>query len=63
LVLSLAVSAVSVAWSQETSQSIEGKYLSNVRQLTHGFVKAGEGYFSPDGQTSVSQAVPQDYPY
>ena len=29
-------------------ESIEAKYLTNVRQVTDGFVKAGEGYFSPD---------------
>jgi TolB protein len=43
--------------------SIEGKLLSNTRQLTSGFVKAGEGYFSPDGKTIVYQAQPLDYPF
>src|SRR5688572_31994672 len=43
--------------------SVEGKFLSNVRQVTSGFVKAGEGYFSPDGQTIVYQAQPLDYPF
>src|ERR1700730_18076191 len=43
--------------------SIESKYLGNIRQLTSGFVKAGEGYFSPDGRTIIYQAVPQDYPF
>lgn len=43
--------------------SIESKYLSNVRQVTSGMVKAGEGYFSPDGKWIVYQAVPQDYPF
>ncbi|MGD9722458.1 MAG: biopolymer transporter Tol [Pirellulales bacterium] len=42
-------------------ESIESKYLSNVRQLTSGFTKAGEGYFSPDGKTIVYQAVPAEY--
>jgi TolB protein len=41
--------------------SIEGKYVSNVRQLTSDFAKAGEGYFSPDGQTIIYQAVPREY--
>ena len=41
--------------------SIEGKYLGNIRQVTKGMTKAGEGYFSPDGQSIVYQAVPQDY--
>ena len=45
------------------ADSIEGKYLANVRQVTSGFVKAGEGYFSPDGKTIIYQAVPQDYPF
>ncbi len=53
----------SAAWSEESAESIEGKYLSNVRQLTSGFVKAGEGYFSPDGKTIIYQAVPQAYPF
>ena len=43
--------------------SIEGKFLGNVRQVTSGFVKAGEGYFSPDGKQIVYQAQPLDYPF
>ena len=43
--------------------SIESNYLSNPRQVTDGFVKAGEGYFSPDAETIVYQAVPQQYPF
>ena len=43
--------------------SLEGEFLSNVRQVTSGFVKAGEGYFSPDGKTIVYQAQPTDYPF
>src|SRR6476659_4173308 len=41
---------------------VEGKFLSNVRQVTSGMVKAGEGYFSPDGKQIVYQAQPLDYP-
>ena len=44
-------------------ESIEGRYLLNVRQVTSGFVKAGEGYFSPDMTTIVYQAVRQQYPF
>ena len=43
--------------------SVESKHLTNIRQVTRGFVKAGEGYFSPDGKQIVYQAVPQDYPF
>lgn len=44
-------------------ESIEAKYLKNVRQVTDGMVKAGEGYFSPDGRTVIYQAVPSGYPF
>jgi TolB protein len=43
--------------------SVESNFLSNVRQVTTGFVKAGEGYFSPDGKEIVYQAQPLDYPF
>lgn len=36
--------------------------LENIQQITYsfmGFDRAGEGYFSPDGQTIIFQAVPQ----
>jgi len=41
--------------------SIEGKFFTDVRQVTSGFTKAGEGYFSPDGSQIIYQAVPRDY--
>src|SRR4051795_4840997 len=44
-------------------ESVEGKFLSNIRQVTSGMVKAGEGYFSPDGKQIVYQAQPLDYPF
>lgn len=43
--------------------ALESKYLSNLRQVTDGFVRAGEGYFSPDGKTIIYQAVTKDYPF
>lgn len=43
--------------------SIESQFLSNMRQVTSGFTKAGEGYFSPDGKQIVYQAVSTDYPF
>ena len=45
------------------TDSLESKYLTNTRQVTSGYVKAGEGYFSPDGQTIVYQAIRKDYPF
>ncbi|MHB8865628.1 MAG: TolB family protein [Pirellulaceae bacterium] len=47
-------------WSQE---SLESKYLANVRQVTSGFERAGEGYFSPDLSTIVYQAIRPEYPF
>jgi Tol biopolymer transport system component len=43
--------------------SIEGQFLANVRQVTDGFVRAGEGYFSPDQRTVIFQAITSDYPF
>lgn len=37
-------------------QSSESKCLANIRQVTFGFARAGEGYFSPDGKRIIFQA-------
>ncbi|MDG3003428.1 TolB family protein [Paludisphaera mucosa] len=37
---------------------MEAKHLANIRQVTFGFFRAGEGYFSADGKRIVFQAVP-----
>jgi Tol biopolymer transport system component len=42
---------------------LESRRLANIRQVTSGFAKAGEGYFSPDGRRIVFQAVPKEYPF
>ena len=34
----------------------EAQYLSNIQQVTTGFVRAGEGYFAPDGKRIIYQA-------
>src|SRR5436190_14077289 len=53
-----------LAFAEEPAKSsIEKEFLSNIRQVTSGMVKAGEGYFSPDGTQIIYQAVPQDYPF
>ena len=38
----------------------ESRHLKDIRQVTFGFAKAGEGYFSPDGKTVIFQAA--EYP-
>ena len=42
---------------------LESRHLKNIQQITDGFTKAGEGYFSPDGKQIVFQAVPMEYPF
>ncbi|CAN5337672.1 hypothetical protein BH10PLA2_BH10PLA2_14940 [soil metagenome] len=37
-------------------QKQEGTYLSNIQPVTKDFVRAGEGYFSPDGKQVIFQA-------
>ena len=44
--------------SAEEVAKLESKHLTNVRQATFGFFRAGEGYFSPDGKSIIFQAVP-----
>src|SRR5258707_7144596 len=38
----------------------EAVYLKNIRQVTKDFVRAGEGYFAPDGKTIIFQAEEKD---
>jgi Tol biopolymer transport system component len=41
----------------------EARHLANLRQVTFGLPRAGEGYFSPDGTRIVYQAFPVGYPF
>ena len=45
------------------SHANESTHLKNIRQVTFGLPRAGEGYFSPDGETIVFQAYPVGYPF
>jgi Tol biopolymer transport system component len=54
LLTTLALAADPDDWSKA-----EARCLSNIRQLTRDFVRAGEGYFSPDGKTIIFQAEEQ----
>src|SRR5215218_7212298 len=54
--ITLALAADPAAdWQQQ-----ESARLRNVRQLTADFVRAGEGYFSPDGKQVIYQAEEKD---
>ena len=49
--------AVLLALGQPANwQDQEAVHLKNIRQVTHDFVRAGEGYFSPDAKTIIFQA-------
>ena len=43
--------------------SEEAQHLRDIRQLTRGFQRAGEAYFSPDARRIIFQAVTDDYPF
>ena len=47
----------------ETDAAAEAKHLANIRQVTSGLPRAGEGYFSPKGDWIVYQAYPVGYPF
>ncbi len=44
------------------ADAAEARHLRNIRQVTFGFAKAGEGYFRPDGKGIIFQAVPHPAP-
>lgn len=46
-----------------TDAAKETELLGNIRQVTFGLPRAGEGYFSRDGQWIVYQAYPIGYPF
>jgi Tol biopolymer transport system component len=49
--LAILALAADADWQQQ-----ESAYLRNIRQVTFDFVRAGEGYFSPDGKQIIFQA-------
>src|SRR5437899_11847568 len=55
LLACLALGAEPVDW-----EKAEERYLTNIKQVTHEFVRAGEGYFSPDQKQIIFQAEEKD---
>jgi Tol biopolymer transport system component len=55
LVLALSVGADPAPWEKD-----EAARLANVKQVTTDFVRAGEGYFAPDGRRIIYQAEEKD---
>ncbi len=63
IILLLLLFVVPARTAEPTVAEQEAKHLSNIRQVTFGLPRAGEGYFSPDGQWVVYQAYPIGYPF
>ena len=58
-VVALSMAGLALAQPPATSadwKALESKHLTNIKQVTTQFVRAGEGYFSPDGSTIIYQA-------
>lgn len=47
----------------EAAGGLEAKHLDGIHRVTFGLPRAGEGYFSPDGEWIVYQAYPVGYPF
>jgi TolB protein len=60
MILLLALTAALAADPSDASAADparEARHLTNIRQVTFGFARAGEGYFRPDGRAIIFQAV------
>ncbi|MBV9125813.1 MAG: PD40 domain-containing protein [Planctomycetes bacterium] len=55
LLACLALGAAPADWPK-----LEAAHLKNIHQVTRDFVRAGEGYFSPDGKQIIFQAEEKD---
>jgi Tol biopolymer transport system component len=53
----LAAEPTAAPLSPAEVERLEAKHLKNIRQVTSGFSKAGEGYFRPDGKAIIFQAA------
>lgn len=54
--LLLSLTFIPTAPPAEDWAGAEAVHLKNIKQVTSGFVRAGEGYFSPDGKQIIFQA-------
>jgi Tol biopolymer transport system component len=57
LAAAVATAAPEPRLSSAEAEALEAKHLKNIRQVTFGFSKAGEGYFRPDGKAVIFQAA------
>ncbi len=59
MLVTLSLLAVGIASPNDWTTK-ESLFLKNIRKITSHFVRAGEGYFSPDGRQIVFQAEERD---
>ena len=59
-----------LVWAEEPASAAtprltekESQHLANLKQVTSGLPRAGEGYYSPDGTSIIYQAYPIGYPF
>jgi len=60
VMLILLVALGAAVGADDDWQKLEAAHLKNIRQVTKDFVRAGEGYFSPDGKQIIFQAEEKD---
>src|SRR5438045_6549161 len=58
--LALSFALLAPAQPPDDWKAKESVHLTNVKQVTSDFVRAGEGYFSPDGKKIIFQAEEKD---
>ena len=63
LVVTISSASSACVFAQTATSEVESGYLGDAKQVTTDWVKAGEGYFSPDGKSIVYQAVKEGYPF
>ena len=59
----IAMASAAIADDPSNLADGEAEHLANLRQVTFGLPRAGEGYFSADGEWIVYQAYPVGYPF
>jgi hypothetical protein len=60
LLLALAFSTAQPPEKKDDWKTAEATCLKNIKQVTFDYVRAGEGYFSPDGTKIIFQAEEKD---
>ncbi|MEX2286497.1 MAG: biopolymer transporter Tol [Planctomycetaceae bacterium] len=61
--VALVIACASLRAAEPSVAEKEAVHLGNIKQVTSGLPRAGEGYFSPDGTQIVYQAYPVGYPF